>query len=451
MPAPALPADVRRALIALVGLALAAVFLTSVYVDPAHYDDSLGAGLPDIGVPSGVFVQGMIALSALMMAWALVVGGLASPGGARAAQSGWRGLVRAEVRARWTWAAAVGLAAGYAYVHLATGQQHQYASIVQYTAGEAATPFQYRALVPWTAAALRELPGLAAVPYRVLYGVLDGLAAVGVWLAMRRFLGPYVGAAGAAGRASRSVAALVAFVPLFLGTAAPWRHNDFYFPYDTLAVATFALGLALLQERRWVAYYVLFAVATLNRETTCFLTIAYVLANLGRVPLHRLALHGAAQLVIWVGIKAALADLYAGNPVLHNLGNGLFIVTTMRTTLSLVAVPAWIYTGLALGGTWVVLALLRRRLRAPELRRWFRFVPVFLVGMALVGELLEVRIYGELIPIVTAGLLLVFADIVREQVARDAPAETREAELARPSRPMRHRAMRRARSLATTR
>ena len=415
-PALPLPADLRRAAVSLVALALAAVVLIYAYADPGRYRDVISTGLPDIGIPSGVLVEGMMVLAALAMGWALGLVTLASPGGARAARSLWHAAVRAERTTRWTWAAALLLATIYAWMHLATGVQHQYASLQQYTDGVAATPFQFRALVPWTVAALRAVPSLGAVDLRVLYGVLDGLCAVGVWLAMRRFLRPYVGAPGEAGRAARAVAALAAFAPLALGTAAPWRHNAFYFPYDTLAVAVFALGLALLQERRWWAYYALFVVGTLNRETTCFLTIAWVLANWGRLPFRALAAHSAAQLVLWAGIKAGVAALYDGNPVLDGTGDGLFLSTWTLSTRLVLAVPAWIYLGLALGGAWVVLALLRNRLRHPELRRWFRFVPVFLLGMALVGELLEVRIYGELIPIVTAGLLLVLADVAQEAV-----------------------------------
>ena len=432
-PAPLAP-DVRRAIAALVGVALAAVFLTYAYADPGRYRDVLSTGLPDVGIPSGVLVQGMMVLAALMMAWALLLGGLAAPAGAGAARRAWRAAVRAERATRWTWAAAVVCAAAYAWMHLATGQQHQYASVWLYTSGEAATPFQYRALVPWAASALRALPGADALDLRVVYGALDALCALGVWVAMRRFLRPYLG--GSEGRAARAVAALAAFVPLALGTAAPWRHNDFYFPYDTLAVAVFALGLALLQERRWWAYYALFAVGTLNRETTCFLTIAWVLASWGRVPLRALAAHSLAQLGIWVGLKAGLAALYADNPVLHDAGHGLFITTTIRTTLSLVAVPAWVYTALALGGAWLVLALLRGRLRDPEIRRWFRVVPVFLLGMALVGELLEVRIYGELVPLVTAGVLVVLGDLVRSSLRTPQPSLARATSwVARPHRP----------------
>ena len=411
---PNTPRDVRVAITALVGWAVASVGMVALYFNPYRFQDNIGAALPNVGVVYVTLVIGFTALAATLLLWALALSVLASPQGASGALRLWRRAVAAESRRHWAVWAAVALAVGYAAVHVGTGRIHDVATLEQFAAGEASKPFQYRALVGWAVAAVRLVPGLDRLPLAALYGAVDALSALGVWLAFRTFLRPHVGAPGAAGDAARSVAALAVFVPLLLGTAVPWRHNPFYFPYDTSSVAAFTLGLALLQEKRWRAYYVLFAVATLNRETTCFLTIAWALTSLGRVSLWRIAAHSAVQLAVWVAIKSGLSWMYAANAVLHDGSNGLFVTTVVRSILIVTAVPGLLYFGLALGGSWLVVALLRRRLVAPELTRWFRFVPVFLFGMSIVGELLEVRIYGELVPLVTAALLLVLASVVRE-------------------------------------
>ena len=416
---PALVPAARRAAAGLTGWSVAALALAAVYANPYAFGDAVGVGVPDIGIPAAVLMPGFLALSATLLVWAVAIGLLGTADGARAARATWRRLVAAQARTGWARAAAALLAAGTAWAHVSLPTP-AVATLEALAAGEAVVPYQYRALVPWTAGALDALTG-RAVPLALLYGALDAAAGVGVWLAVRRFLRPHVGAPGAEGDAARSVAALLAFVPLALGTAAPWRYNALFFPADTLAVAAFALGLALLQERRWRAYYVLFIVATLNRETTCFLTIAWVLAGWGRVPLARAAGHVGAQLALWLGLKAGLATLYAGNPVLPNAGDGLFVLTAERTLLLALAVPAWAYLGLALGGAGLAAFLLRRRVQGTGLGRWLRVVPAFGLGMALVGEVLEVRIYAELTPLAVAVVCAAGAGIARDALGRDAP------------------------------
>ena len=413
MPPPDPAAELRRAARWLVGWALAALALAAVYANPYAFGDAVGVSVPDVGISAMELTRGFVALTVSMMGWAGALVWLGSPGGGVSAMQAWRRAVALETRYRWAWLAAVGAAGLYAWSHVSLPTP-SVSTLDALTAGDAVVPYQYRALVPWVVAGLSRLTG-GAVSLELLYGALDALAAIGVWLGVRRFLRPHVGAAGAEGDAARSVAALGAFVPLALGTAAPWRYNALFFPADTASVAAFAFGLALLQERRWLAYYLLFAVATVNRETTCFLTIAWVLASWGRVPLRRIIGHAGAQLAIWVTIKGGLATLYAGNPALPNADGGLFVLTVERSVLLALALPAWVYLGLALGGSWLVVVLLSRHIRGTEAGRWLRVVPVFLLAMALVGEVLEVRIYAEMIPLVTAGLWLGLRGIARSE------------------------------------
>src|SRR3989304_1938074 len=51
-----------------------------------------------------------------------------------------------------------------------------------------------------------------------------------------------------------------------------------------------------------------------NRETSCFLTVVYLLTAIKKDPAGTVALHFSAQLLIWVAVKSFLFLLYAGNP-----------------------------------------------------------------------------------------------------------------------------------------
>lgn len=407
----------------LCGLAGGSLILAGLYAVPSHFAGKLGRGLPDISPTAGEMALGFQVLAILALAWAGLLLALATP---RVAAALRQRLSAVAARNGVVWGTAASLSVGYAVARMAFTHEITPAAMADLAAGEATLPFQYRALVPFIVGAAASAPGLSAVPLAGLFGAVEAVAAFAAWWAFRRFLTPHVdGHAGAL--------ALALFVPLALGLASPWRYNAIYFPWDTVSVAVFTLGLALMQEKRWLAFYALFVVGTLNRETTCFLTVAMVLGGLGRQRLGPLAAHGAAQLALWLGVKAALGAAYASNAAAGGAeAAGLFVPTYVRSVWVLTSVPGWVYLGLAMGGAWVVVLMLRQRLAGAAFTPLFRMVPVFLVGMVLVGELMEVRIYSELMPLVTASLVVALVSVAREAsvharapVAADAPGVSR--------------------------
>jgi hypothetical protein len=408
---PATPLDVRRAvrvLFAIAGLCFAYAWL---YGHLYHFRSNLGTGLPDVSTNADVLTLGLRNVALLTATWAFALIAVSTPGSAAALVRGWDRVVETMGRPVVAVAIAAVLAVGYALARVAVNTENLPHALADYTAGTGRTPFQYRALVPWTVrAAVAAVPPLGKSLW-VPYGAVEALAAVAAWAAARRVLRPFL-TERAGGRAA---AALGVFPLLALNLALPFRHNAFFFPWDTLSVALFTAGLALLRERRWPAFYVLFAVATLNRETTCFLTIALVLSEFGRMPLPRLAAHGAAQLAVWVAMKSLLAAVYAHNvPLLGEGTSGLFVMPTLINLGAVSGVPGLLILAGAMGGLWLVPALMADRVTDRPLRRMARVVPVFVVGMLLVGEMLEVRIYSELIPLVLAGLVVSIRSIVSD-------------------------------------
>ena len=406
---PATPPDVRRAVRALLAVAALCFAYAWLYGHLYSFRSNLGIGLPDVSTNAGVLTLRLRNLALLVSAWAFALVAAATPGSAAALARGWRRVVEAMGRPGVALVVAAVLAVGYALARVAVNAENLPNALADYTAGTGRTPFQYRALVPWAVRlAVSAVPPLGRSLW-VPYGAVEALAALGAWAAARHFLRPFVPDRPA----ERSAAALGMFLLLGLNLALPFRHNAFFFPWDTLSVAFFTLGLALLRERRWPAFYVLFAVATLNRETTCFLTIALVLSEVGRMPLPRLAAHGAAQLAIWVAVKALLLALYSQNAPLLGAGtSSLFVMPTLLNLGAVSGVPGLLVLAGAMGGLWLVPLLLAGRIGDAPLRRTSRAVPVFVAAMLLVGEVLEVRIYSELIPLVLAGLVLSLGSVV---------------------------------------
>ena len=409
-----LPADVRRAVFALFGLAVLCVVMAGLYTNLYLFTGPLGESLPEVSPTSADLTLAFQISAALAVGWALVLVVLATP----TVAAPLRDSLSRLAASRRIWLVAVGAAGAYTAARFAFTIETIHATLEMYTDGTALLPFQYRALVPWLVRALVEVaPPLGALDIRALYAPFEALAAVAVWAAFAYLLRVL----GLAPGASR-VAALGVFVPLAFNLAAPWRYNPVYFPYDTPSVAFFTLGLALLLDGRMRPYYALFVVATLNRETTCFLTMAYLALAVGRERPARILGHVGAQLVLWVALKAALGWLYADNVPLDAEDGALFVTMIGRSARILMSVPGLVYVGfVTMGGAAAAALLLARRAGDARLARIAWIVPPFLFGMSIVGEMAEVRIYSELVPLVAATLVLALRSVVRE-AADAAPA-----------------------------
>ncbi|HSG98627.1 MAG TPA: hypothetical protein VLB27_01170 [candidate division Zixibacteria bacterium] len=267
--------------------------------------------------------------------------------------------------------------------------------------GAAYKPFQFRLLIPWLVGKLHALTGAEITP---LYQVVDTVAIVGVVLATRYLLAPYL---------SGKKLDVVSFAVLLL---LPWNYLlpqeiALYIPSDMPAVAFFTLLLALGLRGQWRWYYPLFAIATLNRETTCFVTLALLFALWRSTPRKTLALHLAAQFLIWTSLKAALFVAFADNP------GGLFEIYGISATrrshfdanLEFLTTPLRLLILLSsFGYLWISAALFRDRIGDRRLRAALWSMVVFFGAMMVIGNLNETRIFGEFIPLVyTANVLII--------------------------------------------
>lgn len=401
-----LPADVLRSVLVLFGSAILCVVLAGLYSNPYLFDGALGQGLPDIS-PTAPRVAWAFQCTAVLLAlWGGGIAALALPSVAVAVQR------VALAPGRWEpWWAALGLALSYVAARFAFNVETMHATLQEFTDGEALLPFQYRALVSWGVRGLAEgIPALRTVDLRLLYAPFEFGAAVGAYAALAYLLRVLGRSSGTSRRAALGMFALLA-----LNLAAPWRHNSIYFPYDTPSVAFFTLGLAFLVGGRMSAFYVLFVLATLNRETTCFLTMAYVALAAGNERTERIAGHVVTQTALWVAVKVGLSALYAGNLPLDQNTGALFSGMIVRSTWILTSVPGIVYIALVtMGGLAGVAFLLRHRVTDTRVRRLVWIIPPFLAGMAIVGEMMEVRIYSELIPLVAVALVFAARSIVLE-------------------------------------
>lgn len=188
---------------------------------------------------------------------------------------------------------------------------------------------------------------------------------------------------------------------LATGLLLPGFYAGMTYIYDFPQLLLFTLAALLMYRRQWTAYYVVFALACLNKETSILLPVVMTLW-LGRRALQlRWALHIVAQFVVGLAIIAALAWVFRDNP-----GSGI------EWHLDRNIWAGWSKLGwlrLAFLAVLVLLALRRIGRAEPFLRAGLAgtLVPL-LVATLFMGYLDELRDYYEalpfLVPLVVLGL-----------------------------------------------
>ena len=249
--------------------------------------------------------------------------------------------------------------------------------------------FKFRVLMPALGQALSR--GLGLEPQWIYRGT-TWVSTFLLMVAYRRYLENFL-APGFAILASFSIV-----FPLI------WNYcllNSIYYPFDIPAILFFVLGCHFMYRRNWLAYYITLGLALLNRDTSAFLVFVFAFTGYGNIPRRKLAVHLIAQAAMWWGIKALMLAVMPGSEVIftqgfltHNLGTIRNMLTTPGNALT-----DWVKVPLAFGGSLLVLPWVWRR--QPEfLKRTLLVIIPFVVVVLFKTVIEEVRVYGELVPVV---------------------------------------------------
>jgi hypothetical protein len=203
-------------------------------------------------------------------------------------------------------------------------------------------------------------------------------------------------------RAPVSIAAGVAAI-VFTGLHFGYQN----FIYDFPQLALFALGLALLGRDRLRAFYVLYPIGMLNKETFVLMTVIFVFTRWKRLPFGLLMRHVLAQLAIAITIVAALHYIYQNEP-------GGALEFHLSRNLDYHPSARQLFHDVVYGGFWV-LALLSAR-RRPFLGGLALVIGGLLGGATLFfGYIGEYRDFYEVYPIL---FLLAFGTVWSAVVGR---------------------------------
>ncbi|WP_163269280.1 arylsulfotransferase family protein [Chelativorans alearense] len=288
----------------------------------------------------------------------------------------------------------------------------------------AAAPFQYRTLLPLIVAGISEgVPWLDADLVFAAIEVVAWILLVVVALRGLDFFCPDVSPP------VRRILAITVVIPVAMHLIVPdlrfastfqqdggllelgeWRTvRLFRYVYD-LPAAVFTLALVVLlarfhkrpDMRRFAAYLGLFAVATLNRETTVCMIPAFLAVCYDRVDRGVLLKTLAAQIVVFAAVYGAAVWLIPNIDNPHANVAGSEYENHLVHNLALFASPLYLVTYFARFGAGLYLpVLLLHRYLSPVLGRtliWFGLP--FLALAVYFGRLAEQRVVVEIMPII---------------------------------------------------
>lgn len=177
--------------------------------------------------------------------------------------------------------------------------------------------------------------------------------------------------------------------------------QGFFYPYDLLSLTFFTAGLYFIYTRQFWPLFFTILIGTVNRETTLFLIVIYMIdscsslsdlslplwrrLDLRMMPWARVAL----LLVVWLAIKVTLHHMFAAN-------NSDEDAVHIKDNLEKFMPKHWPAILNICGYILPIVLVFRKRLAPARFANYMLVMPVWFAVMFVKGILVETRIYGEL-------------------------------------------------------
>ncbi len=307
------------------------------------------------------------------------------------------------------WIAAINFVIVYNYC------ARDFLNLHQYLLGYERLPYQSRVLMAWLAQPLvvvlhnLGVDGLLAThlpPFnqvdRVVLILLNLLSLVTLVYLLRHYLKWAL-------KDSRfaNLGALLVFVILPFNLIT-YPSANYWFPYD-LSSVTFFFGLFLLGlYQRWIMFFCVFVLASLNRETAIFVCGILLLMNINRMPWWQACLLFLFQLLVFLGIKFWIIDLFKNNPLDTDVHSGLYMNQLQTNFQYLKNVMWWPSLAASFGFLWLPVMRYFNFIRSSELAIPILCFPLYALIMLWVGQIVELRIFVEYTPFFLLAALMIF-------------------------------------------
>ena len=298
------------------------------------------------------------------------------------------------------------------YFSYSYNAKRDFLNLVEYTRGLSLTPYQYRALPMFLFRALVDRPVIVHIAARMPAQLRSPYQVVQLGLSFVSLLGCVFATYGTLNRLTgfnrrftRWASLLILYMAYF--TLVPGWGLDYTLPYDTPSLFFYCLGIYLVVCRetwkKWI-YYAIFPLAVLNRETACFLTIFYLVWEWEQARENdtlktaklRLFLHVAAQAIIWFAVRKALAHAFAANAPdgvmnSHYVAGKFFYnikeILSPKQWPILLSINGFLLPAIIAGRKWIQNSGIERACVI--------ILPLWTLGMMLVGVIIEIRVFSE--------------------------------------------------------
>lgn len=179
-----------------------------------------------------------------------------------------------------------------------------------------------------------------------------------------------------------------------------------YYPYDIPSLTFFSIGVILFYKRKWLLFYPLFILALLNRESSCFISLAGFFLiipnfNIGSFSWYKknftIISHVLIQALLWLSSRIILSWYFRDNPGLffeepHSMFDFCMAIFKGQSHWAMYN-PRWFLTIFV--GFWIFPLLFFKKMNTLECR--FLLVGlIYIISLLFRSNMMEVRVYNEL-------------------------------------------------------
>lgn len=289
------------------------------------------------------------------------------------------------------------LASGaFAYVRTEIGTEYALATRSALISFTAHNPYQQRFLISFLG---NFISRLFPIPNITVFGILEGVAVFLLLLAFREYLIITFRSYNPLSQGVADLLGLTILLPLSFNYIIL---STQYYPSDIFSITLFVLGLIAIISQQWAFYFVIYILAALNRETGIFLAVCLLLICFRAISSRRLLLLFFLSLSLSLLIKGGVLFLFRANP-------GSLYEIHLEDNLKYLLGMFYLEAGplsqlMSFGGMWVLIPLGWRNTPLVFKKLLLILIPNFALNIAT-GGTGEVRVYGELVPIILAPAL----------------------------------------------